>query len=73
MSVHPSSGLALHEEVLHLNQHRTGFQFIDKAQERGLLSQLESLVNNQVIEAHKDLLTWTIKKFQSAQNMKFSR
>ncbi|XP_022244280.1 E3 ubiquitin-protein ligase UBR2-like isoform X1 [Limulus polyphemus] len=62
-------GLALHEEQRQQEQKEEGgfFQFTKMAEKKGILADLEKCQGSPRVEAHKDLLNWTLRKFRSLQ------
>ncbi|UYV84135.1 UBR1 [Cordylochernes scorpioides] len=63
-------GLALHEDVRNLMKDNSSFNFIEKANEKNILQDLQDCLTCQKVEAQKDLITWTIKKYKSVESMK---
>lgn len=57
-------GYALHEEESGAYEF---FRFVQKAADRRLLQMLEELVNSARVEVHRDLLLWTVRRFQAVQ------
>uniref|UniRef100_T1JGA7 E3 ubiquitin-protein ligase n=1 Tax=Strigamia maritima TaxID=126957 RepID=T1JGA7_STRMM len=63
-------GCALHEEELYYRDNDPFFSFTGKAFKKGLMVQLEGLVGNARIEAHKDLLNWVVRKMKQVHRLR---
>uniref|UniRef100_A0A1W7R9B1 E3 ubiquitin-protein ligase n=1 Tax=Hadrurus spadix TaxID=141984 RepID=A0A1W7R9B1_9SCOR len=65
-------GVGLQEEqrVLDGSASNTAFTYVDKATKSEILQCLEECMNCPRIEAQKDLLKWTIRKFKYVQNLR---
>lgn len=59
-------GYAIHEQMSNFYPFLT---FHDRANKWGLLQLMEDLVNNPRVEAHRDLLLWTVQKYKEMQNV----
>lgn len=62
-------GYALHEEERYHQNNDPYFHFTRRAQKIELLSLLEDLVGHHRTNTHKDLLSWTIRKYHSVLNL----
>lgn len=57
-------GYALHEEERQYSEEGQFVVFTEHADKREILKLLEELVTSPRVEAHKDLITWTIRKYR---------
>ncbi|CAH0560295.1 unnamed protein product [Brassicogethes aeneus] len=62
-------GYALHEEQ---SQHYEYFRFVENSHKFKIFALLEELLNCRRVDAHKDLLKWTINKFKEVAKLSTS-